>query len=382
MPWPALRRAFSFPLMDRQYTILIVDDEEGLRTVVRSVLEADGYFVVEASDGEAGLAAVREQRPDLVLCDIEMPRMDGFDVLRRFRETGAPAVPFVFLTGRAARTDMRKGMNLGADDFLTKPFTAEELRSAVVTRLQRRGQLEADTEQKIADLRESISTSVPHELRTPLTGILGFAQLLEEQKDKLTSLEISEAAGHILDSGKRLQRTLEQFWTFAELALLAGDPKQRETVAESVTGPHVLVRVLARGKAREHGRESDLQLHLSDHLTVRISTNHLTRLLEEVLDNAFKFSTQGSSVMISFRPEDASCVLRVEDQGRGMEKKEIDAIGGFMQFGRRRHEQQGLGLGLSIAHEITRLYSGQLTVESTPGKGTAVTVRLPAARES
>lgn len=366
--------------MAKTPTILIIDDEEGMRVVVRTVLESEGFNVAEASNGEEGLAAVLELRPDLVLCDIEMPRKDGYEVLRMFLESGAAPIPFIFLSGRSARTDMRKGMNLGADDFLTKPFTGDELRAAVSTRLKLREHLDADAERKMDELRESITTSVPHELRTPLTGILGFAHVLEEQAKELSPEEISELANHIVDSGNRLQMTLEKFWTFTELAIKARDPKVQETLRnEELPGVHAFIRVLAKTKAQDHHRESDLTLNLSERMTARVSSLHLTRILEETLENAFKFSEAGTPVTVTAGFKEGYCVLRVEDHGRGMEEDQIQAIGGFMQFERRRHEQQGLGLGLSIAREIARLYGGDVTIESTPAKGTAVIVRFQGA---
>ena len=362
-------------------TILIIDDEEGMRIAVRTVLETEGYTVIEASNGEEGLAAAVHLRPDLILCDIEMPSKDGFAVLQALRERIAAPVPFIFLTGRSTRADMRKGMNLGADDFLTKPFTAEELRQAVASRMKRRESLDEEAEQRMDELRQNISASVPHELRTPLTGILGFADILEEQASQLTPEEIIQLARHITESGKRLQSTLEKFWTYAEVALQSRDPNKRSSLRREVfQGADNFVRVFVREKAREHGRESDLILDISPGISAGISDNHLTWLLEEIVENAFIFSERGSTVTVGLNMEDGFCRLSVQDHGRGMDRLQIESIGGFMQFNRRYHEQQGLGLGLSIAMEIASMYGGELTITSSKGQGTTVVVTLPTER--
>ena len=360
-------------------TILIIDDEEGMRIAVRTVLESEGYTVVEAANGDEGLAAAIDLQPDLILCDIEMPNKDGFAVLQALRERLAAPVPFIFLTGRSARTDMRKGMNLGADDFLTKPFTAGELRQAVATRMKRRESLGEEAEQRMEELRQNISASVPHELRTPLTGILGFAGILEEQAAALSPEEILQLARHITESGKRLQSTLEKFWTYAEVAVQSRDPNKRESLRREIFHEaDAFVRVFIREKAREHGRESDLTLDLAPRITARISDSHLARVLEEIVENAFMFSERGTPVTVMLVMENGLCRITVEDRGRGMDREQIESIGGFMQFNRRYHEQQGLGLGLSIAREIASIYGGELNITSTKGRGTTVTVKLPA----
>ena len=350
-----------------------------MRIAVRTVLENEGYTVAEASNGEEGLAAAMNLHPDLILCDIEMPNKDGYAVLQAFRERVAAPVPFIFLTGRSARADMRKGMNLGADDFLTKPFTADELRQAVATRMKRRESVDEGVEQRMDELRQNISASVPHELRTPLTGILGFADILEEQAAALSPEEILQLARHITESGKRLQSTLEKFWTYAEVSVQSRDPNKKELLRRKIFhGADTFIRVFVGEKAREHEREADVALELAPGITARISDSHLARVLEEIVENAFMFSKRGSTVTVKLTMEDEFCRLSVEDHGRGMDRAQIESIGGFMQFNRRYHEQQGLGLGLSIAREIASIYGGELNITSTEGQGTTVSVRLPA----
>src|SRR3972149_5358578 len=171
-------------------TILVIDDEDTMRDAVKAVLESDGYSRLESSNGEAGLQAAIQRVPDLVLCDIEMPGLSGFYVLFMFHENPATAVvPFVFLSGKNKTTDMRKGMQLGADDFLTKPFDTKELLATVRTRLLRREQEIAHAEKKLEKLRLNISTSVADDPRgrasrmteqDPTTNVKQAAQPPEE----------------------------------------------------------------------------------------------------------------------------------------------------------------------------------------------------------
>lgn len=367
--------------MNKGRTILIIDDEEAMRIACRAVLEEVGFTVIEASNGSDGLAKAIEIMPDLVLCDIEMPGKNGFEVLELFRaNTATNAVPFVFLTGKSARSMVRKGMDLGADDFLTKPFTATELLSTVKSRLQTRIKLREEAEGKLEELRQNISSSVPHELRTPLTGILGFGAVLKEQAGSLSAEDLKEIADHILGSGQRLQRTLEKFWKYSEIMFLAQDEKQRQTLrSETLQKPHVAIRVAANEVTEHYGRSDDLRLSLNPDLCVRIHHAHLPLLMKEVLDNAFRFSKTGTEVSVSCSadPGRSRAVIEVQDHGRGMAREQIARIGGFIQFGRHHQEQQGLGLGLAIAREVTRLYDGEFSVTSEESKGVTVTITLP-----
>lgn len=121
--------------------ILIIEDDQQVRTNLAFVLAREGYAVTEAGDGLAGLAAVHQEPPDLILCDIAMPERDGLAVLRELRANPAfAAIPFIFITARATQADLRTGMNLGADDYLPKPFTIEDLLAAIAARFARSGQ--------------------------------------------------------------------------------------------------------------------------------------------------------------------------------------------------------------------------------------------------
>lgn len=359
-------------------TILVIDDEESMRFACRSVLEEAGFHVVEAPDGETGFASAQEHHPDLVLCDIEMPNKNGFELLELFRAHPAlSGIPFVFLTGRTEKSAMRKGMDLGADDFLTKPFTGEELLSTVKTRFERAVARDKESGQKLDELRQNITNAVPHELRTPLSGILGFGAILKEQAGSLGPQELAEIADHIVGSGERLQRTLEKFWLYSEISMKARDEGIRAGLQSTeLPGAQKVIAAFAKQKAREHGRPDDLRLSFDQGVNLRIDEKHFSILCEEILENAFKFSKAGTPVEVGVVVNPSGGEIRIKDNGKGMSPEEIDRVGGFMQFGRQKQEQQGLGLGLAIAREIVALYGGELHIESKPGEGAVVEVKL------
>ena len=160
--------------------IVVVDDEKDIRTVVKMILAKSGFEVIEAGNGLDGLAASLIYSPDLVLCDIDMPKMSGFEMLNLFKENPElVSIPFIFITGKKIETtDMRKGMELGADDYLIKPFSNKELLSAVQTRLNKKNSLKKYYESQFDDIKSNIVHFLPHEFRSSLNMILGFSQLL------------------------------------------------------------------------------------------------------------------------------------------------------------------------------------------------------------
>ena len=204
--------------------ILIIEDDDLLRDGVIELLESEGYEVIDAENGKIGLDLARKQIPDLIVCDVMMPEMNGFevlDVLQQDYETAS--IPFIFLTALTEKNDMRHGMELGADDFLSKPFKADELFKAVKTRLSKQEMVAVKSEEKLNELRLNIATILPHELRTPLNGILASAQLLMEYFADMDQEEIQQLHENIYISASRLNRLIQNYLYFVELELLKED---------------------------------------------------------------------------------------------------------------------------------------------------------------
>lgn len=362
--------------------ILIIEDDDSVRENLAELLEAEGYEVFSATNGRAGIEMAREKRPDLILCDIRMPEMDGYQVLETLRQdTITDLIPFLFLTARATPADLRRGMVLGADDYLTKPFRREELLKAINTRLQKRAQLVQQYESKTNELRRGMALMLPHELRTPLAIILGYASYLREAADTLSTGEVQEIADAIYDSSERLQRLIEKFLLYAELELMVTSPKQVEQLHRaSMVAIAPLCEKLARQKAHAAERESDLVLALKDGV-VQMEEQYLTFLLEELLDNALKFSSPGTEIRITNTFSGETMCLSISDQGIGMTPEQVTEMGAFLQFQRQRLEHPGQGLGLVISRRLVQLYGGELKIESASEQGTTVHVFLPLVQE-
>ena len=343
----------------------------------------EGFETISALDGHQGIEAARSHAPDLIICDVMMPKLDGFSTLRAIREDHRTAtIPFIFLTGQTTKSDMRQGMDLGADDFLAKPVLVDELLAAIRTRLQKQDLVRKETERKLDELRVNLSLSLPHEIRTPLSGIIGFAEILRDDNAALKPEEIVEMAKIILKSATRLGHLVENFLAYAQLQILSASPSKTSFIgkeASVILKTHI--EESAQKKAQEYERTNDLDLSLGS-AEAAISTEGMKRIFEEILDNAFKFSKPGTLVQVTTVQTDRSLLLTVKDLGIGMNATDMADIGAYKQFNRNRLEQQGSGLGLTIAKQMVELYGGSFNIESKPGNGTTVKVELPRVHHS
>jgi CheY-like chemotaxis protein len=359
--------------------ILVIEDEDTIREILIEMLEGENFDVIDASNGQHGLQLAQEALPDLIVCDIMMPDIDGFAVLNQLRQNpSTETIPFIFLTAKAAKSDRRQGMALGADDYVVKPFTRDELMGTIAARFKKQTVLNKQSQKKLDELRGNILHALPHELHTPLNGILGLSRVLIDTYDLTQRDEALEMLEEIYTSGKRLYRLTQNFLLHAELELIAADPRRvkvlRRSGVESST--QKIITAAALQKAEQANRVADLHLD-AQAVIVQIPEQRLQKIAEEIIDNAFKFSEPETPVYVSSCLKDSTFNLSVINSGRGMTNAQIANLGAGMQFERKLYEQQGSGLGLIIAKRLTELHGGQLTIESIPQQEITVRVYLP-----
>jgi two-component system sensor histidine kinase/response regulator len=357
--------------------ILVIEDAPDIRGIISETLASNGWEALLAEDGEQGVALANKEMPDLILCDIRMPKMDGYAVLQELRKSPNTAmVPFVFLSGLGERPQIRQGMELGADDYLLKPFSPSELIAAVEARFRKQKVISQSTEQKLNDLRESLSFALPHEFGTPLNTILGFSSLIAEATE-LKANEIREYAGYIHSSGERLRALIEKFLLFAQLELISSDPAQIKVLSQKAPAPTKETVVMTGQRiAQEKQRSSDLVLDVSE-IEHGVGAAHLERMIREVVENACHFSAPGSAVEIVTEEKRGNFRIRITDHGKGLTTEQLSRVTANLQFDRRLQEQQGAGLGLAITRKLAELYGGSVEIRSIPGKETSVLISLP-----
>jgi signal transduction histidine kinase len=361
--------------------ILVIDDEEWLREMIQLALRQHGYEVIEAHNGHDGIEKARKELPDLILCDVNMGKVDGYLTLAALRtEAPTAAIPFILMTGLADNAGMRHGMELGADDYLPKPFTTDVLYAAVEARLKKSQTIHDEAERKLAHLRDNISLMMPHEMRTPLNGILSNAEMLATSAATLKPGDITEMGQEILKSGQRLERLIENFLIYAQLELIAADPKNVNALRIGKTEqPVSLIKRIAGAQAAQIVRLKDLKIEAAE-ISMPISEEYFGKIVNELVQNAFKFSEAGSPVQVKLAEAFNGVELSITDQGRGFSTEQIRSIGAYVQFDRKMQDQQGLGLGLVISKRLAELHGGTLSIEGSKGSGTTVTVKLPKAK--
>ncbi|MCC7206371.1 MAG: response regulator [Anaerolineae bacterium] len=365
-----------------QPCILVIEDSQALRTSVVEVLTWEGFRVVDAPNGRQGLEALHAEQPDLVICDIMMPDLDGYGVLAAMRaDPKYRTVPFIFLTALAEHADVRQGMELGAVDYLAKPFAMRDLLAAVRTQLRKDADYRQAADLRLEALSRQLITALPHELRTPLTSVLGYTELMLEDAPSMDPSEIREYLSIIHDAGERIKRLTENYLLYAQLEVAAQRPGAL-AVLRSQASPHAahLVGAIAADCAAIAKRDGDLTLSLDEDLPPpAIGSEYLSRITEELVMNAFKFSPAGAPVHVSANATPSGMVMTVHDAGRGMSREQIAGIGLHMQFDRDHYEQQGTGMGLALVRRLVQLHEGRFDISSAPGEGTTVRIELPSA---
>jgi two-component system sensor histidine kinase/response regulator len=368
-PTPAKARAGS-----SAGTILIIDDDAHLAAVMALGLETNGYTTICAADGIVGLEMAHANMPDLILCDVDMPGKDGRALLKELRaDPKLSDRQFVLMTGRAPMANQRTGMDLGADDFLLKPFDLAALIRCVEARMARAGLSRKIDDHGVEQLRKSLNSSLPHEFFTPLAGILGLTELLQKELDTASKDEIRDYLREIHDAGRRLHRRLSNY-----LLILGLEPKgaERETV---ILGPDMVAKMLSEGasaSAVRHHRLPDLNLDVVG-ASIRASAADLAALAEELVDNALTYSEKGTPVRVRARPDGGLLRLTVVDQGRGMTPKQQRQLDSGAAADPRPQENQSVGVGLTLVRKLVQALDGEIKLESEVGKGTTIHIALP-----
>jgi len=369
---------------DGAATIMLVEDEPAILEGMAHVLNRAGYQVMAACGGQAALDQLHEASPDLILCDITMPEMNGYEFYRKLRS--APQwelVPIVFVTAKNRPEDVRLGMRMGVDGYLTKPFEVEDLLGVVESRLQRMDNIRAAAQSDATQMRDRILAMLNHELRTPLTQIHGYVGLVESRGDALDFDTLRQYLAGLSAGARRMTHLVENLLLAMEIetgriAATYDLRKVRMTVLPDLIG-HVV------DSYEQRAEEAGVRLELSvpDSLPpVEADADLLSHALGHLIDNAIKFSAAGDEVALCAETADSTVTIRVADQGRGIPSGELPHIFDlFYQVDRELHEQQGAGLGLRIAKGLIALHGGQLAVESdgVPGRGSTFILTLPVA---
>ena len=356
--------------------LLLVEDNSDLRSFLGARL-ARRYRVETAADGAAGLEAAQRCRPDLVVTDVMMAGMDGFELCRRLK--GDPAfasTPVILLTARAGTDAVAEGLEAGADDYVVKPFALRELEARIAAHLRSR-EIERqlhERESRLAAIGQ-MTSAVVHDLRNPLTLVKGYADLAHtlvlRGGDAAT---IARELDTVRTESDRLRRMIEEILDYAR----GGAPR---LAVETLLARGFLAGVLQPLAAdlRERGIETAVDLRLDAALQVTLDRDRVQRVLENLLTNAREaLATWGIAKRVWVRAwaEGGSLAVRVADSGPGIPTEAVEHL--FEPFATGK--QQGTGLGLVTVRNLVKAHGGDVRVEAkAPEGGAAFTVLLPLA---
>ncbi len=361
--------------------ILVVEDDESIRANVCDLLLMEGFGVVLAADGSFGISAALRERPDLILCDIMMPGCDGYEVLEALRgHEETSGTPFIFLTAKADRPSLREGMDLGADDYLTKPFTSRELLTAVRTRLERQAQQDKASEQDFDEQRKQIIEILSSELRESLVSWVTMQELITQQLARLSSAELHEMLQALRLGSRHIRHAVEQLTFAAQLhlgildaqAICAGSqPTNLAATVEAATN-------LARGFAKRNAGAFIRFDRLDRKLQIPCQRTSLGYSITELIVNSLSVLADGSELVINMWQEDAVACIQIviqTDPGSLSSVETLRLLLGASQPDRPLQSLQERGL--AIAKQILTLHDGSLRFDALSGDAYQLVIGLP-----
>ena len=387
------------PYTPSKESILIVDDTPANLQLLAQMLSEQGYKVRMAQDGTMALLSVESSPPDLILLDIMMPELNGYEVCSKLKASSfTKDIPIIFISALNEVFDKVKAFEVGGVDYITKPFQAQEVLARVEHQLHirrltqqlleqnallqqevhRREIAEAEVrkslskEQELNQLKSYFVSMVSHEFRNPLTTILGFAELIRDFDQQLTSEKRQAYLRQIQESARRMTALLNDVLSIgqAEAGKLEVNPEPLDV--EEFCGH--LVEELKLGNSVQHiiafSRPSQLTKACMD-------KNLLRQILTNLLSNAIKYSPEGSAVTFDLICQDEKAIFDIKDEGIGISPEDQQRLFESFQRGSNVGKISGTGLGLTIVKKAVDLHGGQIAVKSEVGVGTTFSVAIP-----
>jgi two-component system, sensor histidine kinase and response regulator len=354
--------------------ILVVDDIPDNLALIETILEDEGYEIALASSGQAALAQLEQCLPDLILLDIMMPEMDGYEVTRRIRQNPElPYIPILLLTADRA-SDVVLGLESGADDFVRKPMDVDELMARARSLLRLKHSI--DEREQLSLQRQDFISHLTHDLRTPLVAADNMLKLFHQEAFCPLSAEMHEAISAMIRSNYHLMQIVDTLLEVqcyeAGAKTLTFMPCDLNDIAREVVQE---LRHLAQSKGLVLDVQSALESSADDLRTLG-DYLELRRMVTNLVGNAIKFTEQGSiNIQIELVPSEDRIELSVRDTGPGLSPQELEQL--FERFYKGTHHQSGSGLGLHLVSRIVQAHQGTISVESQPNLGSIFKVRLP-----
>ncbi len=355
--------------------VLVVDDITKNLQVVGTMLRNAGYEVMPTTSGAQALERVRAQLPDLILLDLMMPEMDGLEVCRRLKaDTATRQIPVIFLTASNEMEHLVSGFEVGAVDYVTKPFNPPELLARVQTHVELR-----QARERLRELNEEKNEFMgiaAHDLRNPLSAIQGYAEMVVEDAQALAHRELEGNGARIRETAKRMAEMVQNL---LDANRIERGEMQLELAPTNLAA--TVATVLETQRPRAAAKQQTLHWqNEAGPVSVLADSTVLTQVVENLVSNAIKYSPPGKSIYVRLQKSAATVRCEVLDEGPGLSTDDQKKL--FGKFARLSAKPTGgehaTGLGLSIVKKMVEAMNGRVWCESEPGKGATFIVEFPA----
>jgi signal transduction histidine kinase len=360
---------------EKKPLILVVEDFPKNMEVVCNILRKEGYRLAMAGNGKQALDMMNNIRPDLILLDIMMPEMDGFEACKRLKKDPVTRdIPVIFLTAKADTADVVKGFELGAVDYVTKPFKAAELMSRVKTHLELKLAREALLE--LNATKDTFFSIIGHDLKDPLQFLLLAAELLHNDYDDMDEDKRKKYIERFYTSSQQISGLVENLleWSRSQIGTLQINLVSLDLHALAAEAHNLL---------QERALEKDIIItsHIPPGTTALGDENMVRTIFRNLISNALKFTHAGGSVKVKAAPNARGDYMEVSVTDTGVGMSEEDAAGLFhlniKRTTRGTAKEKGSGLGLILCKEFLQKINGHIRVTSEEGKGSCFTFSLP-----
>ncbi len=373
----------SAPFQIAGRKILIVDDDRLNIRILGGILKGEGYAFAEAEAGERAIEVYATFRPDLVLLDVMMPGIDGFETCRRLkREYGDKCAPIIFITAKNESDDVVEGLGAGGADYLPKPFKPKEVLARIRSHMQ--NQILSEQQKLLVEQLSKANAAknrflgmAAHDLRNPLASIRGLAEFLREGAVGPLNADQAELIETIHGASQSMLEMVNELLDVATIE--SGELKLH-------LEPHNLGELVGKSVALINMEAVKKKTHVVFELpaapvTITIDSAKMKQVIDNLLSNAVKYSPPGSTVTSIVRADatTGTCSMCVRDQGPGIPDDERDKL--FKDFSRLSIKPTGgeksTGLGLAICRKIVEAHRGTIVAENLPSRGCEFRVTLP-----
>lgn len=347
--------------------VLVVEDNPLVQDVLANLLEEENFNVVTSNNGEEAVDALKQSVADIIICDVMMPKMDGYmfhSLLQQSDEYSE--IPFIFLTALGESKDRQKGRESGADAYLIKPFDPQELVATIKGRLAKRKKQQEHNFAKEEKFKNQVLRQLTHELRTPLVSVKTGSEFLIQQQDNLSKDKVKSLLNSICKGGQRLEALVNNFVILQKIQSGQAKDKYQQSAISLDINQWLTEYMNRQGKILEKDGFVVNYESTAEDIEILVCTEHLEIILDRLLENAVKFSSKLKQIDCSLKQSDNRVEISIRDYGTGLEDESLKHLGEtFYQHNRDQKEQQGVGLGLAIIKFLTRINQGRIIMENS-----------------